>query len=245
MSLAALAPDDQDVGTLDATFDPLYVALGYRFDDPSLLTLALTHRSWCAENLGDPSNERLEFLGDAVLGMVITEKLFQDDPAGSEGVLAKARAEVVSAPSLAAAARELGIGAYLRLGKGEESSGGREKESILADAMEAVIAAIYLDGGAAIAASFVRCILDETTEKALLAPGERDFKTRLQERAVERGLSAPEYVMTSSGPDHGRKFNAVVTVGATVGQGSGSSKKQAEQRAAEEALRALEPGGNT
>ena len=136
------------------------------------------------------------------------------------------------------------MGAQLRIGRGEESSGGREKDSILADAMEAVFAAVYLDGGDEAATKVIIDLLGDRLVKALLAPGERDFKTRLQERASERGLPAPAYQMASSGPDHGRRFNATVTVGATVGSGSGSSKKQAEQNAADEALQALESGGD-
>lgn len=224
-------------------FGSLYEALGYHFTDSGLLTHALTHRSWCAEHVDDPSNERLEFLGDSILGVTITERLFHEAPDMSEGGMAKARAEVVSAPSLAVAARRLGIGGHLRLGRGEESSGGREKESILADAMEAVIAAVYLDAGREVASLMVNEILDDAFVQALSAPGERDFKTRLQERASVLGLDVPSYEMSFTGPDHGRRFNATVTVGSTVGRGSGTSKKQAEQNAAAEAFKALEPGG--
>ena len=216
-----------------------YNALGYTFREISRLMHALTHRSWCAENPGNPSNERLEFLGDAILGDTITKKLFHDAPDRPEGELAKARAEVVSAASLGAAARRVGVGAHLRLGRGEELSGGREKESILADAMEAVFAAVYLDGGDEAATQVIVGLFGVQALEALESPGERDFKTRLQERASELGFPAPVYELASSGPDHGRRFNAKVTVGATVGAGSGSSKKQAEQNAADEALRAL------
>ncbi len=234
--------DSPDAGS---GYDDLCRAVGYRFDDDTLLTHALTHRSWCAEHVGEPSNERLEFLGDAILGVTITEKLFQDAPDMSEGGLAMARAEVVSTTSLANAARKIGVGNHVRLGRGEASSGGAEKESILADAMEAIIAAVYLDGGSDVAAMMISDLLGDTVENALLAPGEKDFKTRLQERASELGFAGPEYEISSSGPDHGRRFNATVTVGATVGRGSGSSKKQAEQNAAEEAFTALEPGGKS
>ena len=240
MSSAVLADVSEGEGRDLDSYDGLYDELGYRFGDPSLLRHALTHRSWCAEHPGDPSNERLEFLGDAVLGVVITEKLFHDAPEVSEGSLAKARAEVVSAPTLAAAAREIGLGDLMVLGKGEVVSGGRDKDSILADAMEAVIAAVYLDGGWEPATRVVRSLLVEEAERALEKPGQRDFKTRLQELASELDLDAPAYDITSTGPDHGRRFNATVAVGTTVGRGSGSSKKQAQQRAAQEAFEALE-----
>lgn len=241
VALVEAARTEPDSGP--AGFEDLYRSLGYRFVDDDILIHALTHRSWCAENEGDPSNERLEFLGDAILGVTITEKLFTDAPEMSEGGLAKARAEVVSAPSLAEAARVVGVGAHLRLGRGEETSGGREKESILADAMEAVIAAVYLDGGRDIATAMIADLLSESVDRALSAPGKRDYKTRLQEHASELGVTAPSYEISATGPDHGRRFNAKVTVGTTVGRGTGSSKKQAEQNAAEEAFLALTPGG--
>jgi len=242
MSSVALGANSQESsGSPD--YESFYEALGYRFSDPDLLRHALTHRSWCAENINDPSNERFEFLGDSILGVTITERIFHDAPDMSEGGMAKARAEVVSAPSLAQAAMAIGIGDHLRLGRGEEISGGREKESILADAMEAVIAAVYLDAGREVTSEMVNRLLDESCETALSAPGERDYKTRLQERASTLGLDVPSYTMSFTGPDHGRRFNATVTLGTTVGRGSGTSKKQAEQNAAKEAFIALEPGG--
>ena len=232
----AHAQSGDDLGVYEAFYD----ALGYRFDDRQVLRHALTHRSWCAENPDDPSNERLEFLGDAVLGLVITEQLYNDAPSVAEGSLAKARAEVVSAPTLAAIARHIGLGGLLVLGKGEVLSGGGDKDSILADAMEAVIAAVYIDGGWEAAIRVVRTLLIDDVEQALDAPGRSDYKTRLQELASELGLSAPAYEITATGPDHGRRFNASVAVGTTVGRGSGSSKKQAQQRAAQEAFETLE-----
>jgi len=244
MSSGALG-DYPETGSAPADFEDLYQALGYRFTDDTLLTHALTHRSWCAENPGDPSNERLEFLGDAILGVTITERLFRDMPDLSEGGMAKARAEVVSTPSLAVAARNVGLGDHLRLGRGEITSGGSDKESILADAMEAVIAAVFIDSGRDESAALINDLFGDTVESALVSPGERDFKTRLQERASERDLPAPQYETLATGPDHGRRFNAKVVIGATVGRGSGTSKKQAEQNAAEMAFIALEPGGNT
>ncbi len=217
-------------------------ALGYDFTDPTLLDLALTHRSWCAENGDAPSNERLEFLGDAVLGLSITDALYVKEPDQAEGNLAKARAEIVSAPVLATIAKELGLGPLLRLGRGEELSGGRSKESILSDAMEAVIAAVYLDGGWEAARALVVHLLAGASAEAQIAPGERDYKTRLQERAAEMALPAPEYDISSSGPDHGRQFASTVRVGQTTGHGTGRSKKQAQQRAAEQALSMLDAG---
>lgn len=217
-------------------------ALRYDFADLALLELALTHRSWCAENGDAPSNERLEFLGDAVLGLSITDSLYVNEPTQAEGNLAKARAEIVSAPVLALIALDLELGPLLRLGRGEELSGGREKESILADAMEAVIAAVYLDGGWQAARRLVVRLLAGASASAKTAPGERDYKTRLQERAAEMSRPAPHYDISSTGPDHGRLFVSAVRVGETIGHGTGRSKKQAQQRAAEQALLMLDAG---
>ncbi len=226
-------------------YHELCSALGYWFEDVELIELALTHRSFCAENGNVESNERLEFLGDAVLGLAMTDNLFDALPDQPEGDLAKARAEVVSAPSLAVAARGLGIGEVLRLGRGEELSGGRDKESILADAMEAVIAAVYLDGGWEQAKTLVNEHLAAAALDAQSTPGRRDYKTRLQERAAELSLGTPGYVMESMGPDHDRTFVSTVTVGKAQGTGRGSSKKQAQQMAAEHALRHLEENDST
>jgi ribonuclease-3 len=229
-------------GDLTATYGTLCSALGYYFAEYSLLDLALTHRSWCAEHDGAPSNERLEFLGDAVLGLSITDSLYHNDPSQAEGQLAKARAEVVSAPVLASIARSLDLGPLLRLGRGEELSGGRDKESILADAMEAVMAAVYLDGGWEPARLVVVGLLAAEAAKAQTNPGERDYKTRLQERAAELSMPSPQYEISSSGPDHGRMFTSTVQVATIEGRGSGTSKKQAQQRAAEQALTLLDAG---
>jgi len=231
-----------DPSTASEEHVALSEALGYDFVDGSWFDLALTHRSWCAEHGDAPSNERLEFLGDAVLGLSITDSLFNDNPDTAEGDLAKARAEIVSAPVLASIARAIGLGPLLRLGKGEELSGGREKDSILADAMEAVIAAVYLDGGWEAARALVVRHLSGASVQAQSTPGERDYKTRLQERAAEMALPAPEYDISSSGPDHGRRFMSTVRVGKTIGRGTGRSKKQAQQQAAEEALTVLNSG---
>lgn len=218
------------------SYESLHSALGHDFTDVGLLQLALTHRSWCAENEGSSSNERLEFLGDAVLGLAVTDSLYLNEPDQAEGDLAKARAEVVSADSLAHLARTLELGPLLRLGRGEEMSSGREKDSILADAMEAVIGALYLDGGWNAAKAVVDALLGEATQAAQVRPGVRDYKTRLQERAAELGVAAPVYSVNAFGPDHGRRFSATVDVGKVTGTGAGTSKKQAQQAAASDAL---------
>lgn len=194
---------------------------------------ALTHRSWCAEHPGDESNERLEFLGDAVLGVVVTDHLFSAFPDLPEGQLAKARAAVVSSTTLAEVGRELGVGLDLRLGKGEDASGGREKASILADAVEAVLGAMYLDGGVEPVRRLVLEQLSERIDQAAERPGDKDYKTRLQEVAAHDGLTPPVYALTESGPDHHKRFHATVAVGGErLGAGTGTSKKEAEQKAA-------------
>ena len=194
---------------------------------------ALTHRSWCAEHPGDESNERLEFLGDAVLGVVVTDHLFSAFPDLPEGQLAKARAAVVSSTTLAEVGRELGIGLDLRLGKGEDASGGREKASILADAVEAVLGAMYLDGGVEPVRRLVLEQLSQRIDQAAERPGDKDYKTRLQEVAAHDGFTPPVYALTESGPDHHKRFHATVAVGGDrLGAGTGTSKKEAEQKAA-------------
>jgi len=216
--------------------DTLEGRLGYRFVDPARLILALTHRSWCSEHPGEPSNERLEFLGDAVLGLVVTDHIFKRFPELPEGHLAKTRATVVSSASLAAVGESLSLGEALRLGHGEDSSGGRSKASILADAVEAVIGAVYLDGGIEPARRFVMSQLSDQIDKAASRPGAEDYKTRLQEMAASEGFDPPVYEITSSGPEHHKQFHATVEFGGDVaGRGDGSSKKEAEQRAAREA----------
>jgi len=220
-------------------FQPLYDALGYTFSDTALLDQALTHRSWCAENEGRSSNERLEFVGDAVLGMAITEALFSGRPEQAEGDLAKARAEVVSTKALAEVARHLNLGPLLFLGRGEDISGGRQKDSILADATEAVFAAVFVDGGWDAARAVVLGQLGEKARVAQSTPGERDFKTRLQEFTAVHSLPLPHYEVEIRGPDHGREFVSTVRIGETVGNGIGSSKKQAQQQAAQDILERL------
>lgn len=212
---------------------------GFRHEE--LLVRALTHRSWCAEWPGRESNERLEFLGDAVLGLVVTDHVYRTYPALPEGELAKVRATVVSAAALAEVALELGLGDSLLLGKGEDASGGREKPSILADATEAVIGAVYLDGGWAAAAALVLRVLAPRIAEAAVGPGGQDYKTRLQELSARRFETLPRYEVADHGPDHAKHFSATVWVGDVAwGTGQGRSKKQAEQAAARMVWRALE-----
>jgi ribonuclease-3 len=214
--------------------------LGRPFEHVGLLSQAMAHRSWCAETVGVPSNERLEFLGDAVLGLVVTNHIFRTYPELPEGELAKVRAAVVNSEALAEVATELSIGPALLLGKGEDSSGGREKPSILADAMEAVIGAVYLDGGLDAAEDLIMRLIGERIEEAAAGPGGQDYKTRLQELAARRFDQLPRYEVRDEGPDHAKRFFAVVLVGGVVrGQGEGRSKKQAEQGAARQAWQAL------
>ena len=200
----------------------------------------MAHRSWCAEVSGEESNERLEFLGDAVLGLVITDHVYRTYPGLPEGELAKVRASVVNSALLAEVAAELDIGAWLLLGKGEDASGGREKPSILADAMEAVIGAVYLDGGWSAAAGLVLSLLGERIADAAAGPGGSDYKTRLQELVARAFDQLPRYVVADEGPDHAKRFFATVMVGGVErGRGEGRSKKQAEQAAARAAWQAL------
>lgn len=215
--------------------DELGVAL-----DPQLFTLALTHRSYAYEHGGLPTNERLEFLGDSVLGVVITESLYGDHPDLSEGQLAKIRAAVVNARALAGVARTLGLGPMVLLGRGETTTGGHDKSSILADTMEAVIGAVYLSHGLDGARVFVHHLFDELMAKAAELGAGLDWKTSLQELASVVGHGVPRYNLTATGPDHAKHFEAVVEVGSqTFGPGKGRNKKQAEQEAAALAFAAL------
>jgi ribonuclease-3 len=207
---------------------------------PEALDLAVTHRSFAYENGGVPTNERLEFLGDSVLGLVITEELYARYPELPEGQLAKLRAAVVNARALAVVGRTIEIGQYLKLGRGEETSGGRDKSSILADALEAVIGAYYLDQGIEASRVLVLRLFADVLDAAAGLGAGLDWTTSLQELSAERGLGAPEYVVVESGPDHQKSFHATaVLAGQSVGEGEGNSKKEAEQRAAEQAWNAL------
>lgn len=214
--------------------------LGHEFTEPGSILLALTHRSWCAENPGTSSNERLEFLGDAVLGLVVTDHLFTTHPEMPEGSLAKVRAAVVSESSLSAVAAELGVGEAVRLGKGEAASGGRAKASILSDALEAIFGAVYVDGGLDAARGVVLSVLSSRIDIAAEGPGGGDFKSQLQELAARDFESAPVYELGDEGPDHEKRFFARVLIdGSVVGEGEGRSKKGAEQAAAGAALARL------
>jgi ribonuclease-3 len=210
-------------------------ALGTEID-ADLVDRAVTHRSFAYENGGLPTNERLEFLGDSVLGLVVTEELFRRHPELPEGQLAKLRAAVVNSRALAEVARDLEVGQYLRLGRGEEASGGRDKSSILADAVEALIGAVYIDRGTEPARELVLRLFGELLDGSARLGAGLDWKTSLQELAAGRSLGVPEYQVTESGPDHAKTFRATALVGGdAVGEGVGRSKKEAEQRAAERA----------
>jgi ribonuclease-3 len=213
--------------------------VGGPVDEPLLLR-ALTHRSYAYEHGGLPHNERLEFLGDSVLGLVVTDALYAAHPELPEGQLARLRAAVVNMRALAEVARTLGLGDHLLLGRGEESTGGREKSSILADTMEAVIGAVYVSAGLEAAATLVHHVLDPVMEASARLGAGLDWKTSLQEVAVSEGVGVPEYRLLEEGPDHAKVFHAQAAVGETVyGEGSGSTKKEAEQRAAQQAWAAL------
>ncbi|MFL6138031.1 MAG: ribonuclease III [Frankiaceae bacterium] len=208
--------------------------------DGAIIDRALTHRSYAYENGGLPTNERLEFLGDAVLGLVITDTLYRIHPDLPEGQLAKLRAAVVNMRALAGVARALGVGAYLRLGKGEEATGGRDKSSILADTLEAIIGAVYLDSGLDEAARLVHRLFDALIADCATRGAGLDWKTSLQELTAATVLGVPEYLIEESGPDHQKFFRATAWVaGREWGSGEGRSKKEAEQRAAETAWTAI------
>ena len=216
---------------------PLAGGLDYTFSDASLLASALVHSSRIAEEEGMVSNERLEFLGDAVLQLAVTQYLYETYPDLPEGQMAKIRAAVVSEPALAEVAADLGLGEALALGKGEESTGGREKPSILSDAMEAVLGAVFLDGGFAQARRVILGRWRRLVDERVQAPGARDYKTRLQEVLARQGLDPPRYDVRGEGPDHARVFTAVVhAAGEAVGSGTGTSKKRAQQDAARRVL---------
>lgn len=209
--------------------------------DSQLFTLALTHRSYAYEHGGLPTNERLEFLGDSVLGVVITETLYTSHPDLSEGQLAKIRAAVVNARALANVARSLGLGPMVLLGRGETTTGGHDKSSILADTMEAVIGAVYLEHGLEGARQLVHHLFDPLMAEAASLGAGLDWKTSLQELASTLGEGVPRYSLSDSGPDHAKSFEALVEVGSqTFGPGRGRNKKQAEQEAAALAFAALQ-----
>ncbi|HOF87345.1 MAG TPA: ribonuclease III [Armatimonadota bacterium] len=218
--------------------DRLQARLGLHFQQRELLLLALTHRSYASEAAGGESNERLEFLGDAVLGLLIGEELYRRYPAWKEGELTRARAAVVEEPALLRVAQRWHLGTFLRLSQAEETSGGRVRRALLADAVEAIIGACYLDQGLAITRDFVRrefaFLLEAPEGEAFI----RDYKTRLQELYQARFQAAPTYhVISESGPPHDKTFDVVVSFhGRDIGRGAGKSKKEAAQRAAADAL---------
>ncbi len=216
--------------------------MGHDFGDISLLQHALAHRSWCGEQEGGaPSNERLEFLGDAVLGLVVARYSYERFPDFPEGMLAKVRSAVVNARVLAQVAERLEVGEVLLLGRGEETSGGRTKASILADAFEAILGAVYLDAGWDAAEVLVLRELSDAIARAAEEPDDFDHKSRLQEKAVHDGGAPPRYVVVGSGPDHERAYAAEVFVGGVrLGVGVGRSKKDAEQEAARNAWEGLQ-----
>jgi ribonuclease III len=224
-------------GSPNNTPDPdvISAALGVELEG-ELVVLALTHRSYAYENGGLPTNERLEFLGDSVLGLVVTDTLYRNHPDLPEGQLAKLRAAVVNMRALADVARTLGLGRFLRLGRGEEGTGGRDKSSILADTLEALIGAVYINRGLDEAFRVVHLLFDPLIVRSASLGAGLDWKTSLQELTASESLGVPEYHVEESGPDHAKSFTAIVRVGGEeYGSGSGRSKKEAEQQAAEAA----------
>jgi ribonuclease-3 len=221
---------------LAALRDRLGVAVG-----DEMLGLALTHRSYAFEAGGIPTNERLEFLGDAVLGVIVTDDIYHRFPDAPEGRLAKIRAAAVNTQSLADIARGLDMGASVLLGRGEEQSGGRDKDSILADTMEAVIGAVYLDQGLEVVDGLVRRLFDDLLADLATRRASLDYKTSLQELAAASCATLPAYELSEEGPDHEKRFTAVVAIdGEALGRGQGRSKKEAEQAAAQQAYDALQ-----
>ena len=219
--------------------EQLFDRLGLVFD-AQLLELALTHRSFAYESGGLPTNERLEFLGDSVLGVVVTDALYHRYPDLPEGNLAKLRSAVVSARALAVQARRIGLGEFIRLGRGEETTGGRDKSSILADTFEAILGAVYLDLGIEVSRELILRLLDEQLAEAAELGAGLDWKTSLQELTAELGIGVPTYAIEESGPDHAKRFEAqVVLADKHYGHGTGSNKKEAEQQAAASAYAEL------
>ncbi len=216
--------------------------IGYEFRNSELLRTALIHRSWQAEHDAQHSNERLEFLGDAVLGWVVADLAYHRLEDMREGKLTDLRISVVNMNALADRARSLGIGEFVFLGRGEDAAGGRDKQSILSDTFEAIIGAVYLDGGASVAFEFVRRMLGAAIEDAIPNLEMFDAKSRLQELCSRIGAGAPRYETDGEGPDHERVYTSTVHVdGRPVGTGSGRTKKAAEQAAAVGACDALRP----
>jgi ribonuclease-3 len=218
--------------------DEIQQRISYMFKNAELLERALTHKSYANENRALAHNERMEFLGDAVLNLVVTEYLMKTCPDATEGDLSRLRAVVVSEPALASVAREIDLGNYLRLGKGEELTGGRGKDSLLGNSLEALIAAVYLDAGANETNKFVIRLFDDLIKKTCALRNTLDYKTELQELCQERLKQLPEYrIISESGPDHRKQFEVELFIkGVVYGHGTGKNKKEAEQRAARVAL---------
>jgi len=223
--------------------DSLQSALSYRFRRPALLDEALTHKSYVNEqrSAGVEHNERLEFLGDAVLSLLVSERLAEALPDSTEGALSKLKARLVSEAVLATVARRLHLGMWLRLGRGEERSKGRDKDSLLADTLEAVVAAVYLDGGLEAARTVVSRLFEQEFARVATqqhVPGGEDYKTQFQEWCQRRYDQLPQYrVVRESGPDHDKQFEVEVTINReSAGRGTGRTKKEAEQSAAKQAL---------
>ncbi|MCC5948074.1 MAG: ribonuclease III [Nitriliruptoraceae bacterium] len=233
---APAAPAGDPAPDLQALLERLQVHL----DDVGVLRRALTHRSWAFENGGVEPNERLEFLGDAVLGLVVTDEIFHAHPDEQEGRLAKVRSAAVKTASLAEVARGIGLGRHILLGVGEAQSGGADKDSILADTLEAVLGAVYLDQGFASAYDLIERLFAEVLVELADRGAALDYKTSLQELTAAHYELLPRYQVTDTGPDHAKAFTATVSVaGEVVGAGEGRNKKEAEQRAAREAYREL------
>lgn len=236
LGIPAATPDD-------AKLEGVQDLIGYHFRDTRYLLLGLTHRSYArSTNHDQPSNERLEFLGDSVLGLVISDQLYHDDPGESEGVLTKTKAMLVNETTLASIGREIGLNRFIRLSPEEDRAGGRERASIISDAFEAVIGAIYLDGGLDAARDIVLRHIYIRKDRIVTDSAQRNFKGDLLELIQAKGEGVPRYdVISEAGPDHEKTFHVVVTIGGVkVGEGIGTSKKEAEQKAASQALEALE-----
>jgi len=226
---------------MTTSLEKLAEKIGYKFSDKSLLETAMRHSSWTAENIGFESNERLEFLGDSVIGFVVADIMYRRYPDFDEGKLTDLRKIVVNMNALSRVATHLGLGEFILLGRGEEAGGGREKTSILANALEAVFAAVYLDSDALSAYALVRSLLSESIDEALAALKQLDAKSQLQELCSRLDNPVPEYRVTDEGPDHAKTFYAAVYIGNDwMGAGSGRSKKVAEELAAQQAFATLQ-----